>query len=437
LIKEDEMNNGFPHIEFSKTSEIPGALERLEADDLTKLVEARVQGERAGLPAPQRDEEPEDIILYAYRAGSEELRRRLREAISVLVMKHVTRAVAASKGQGSDAEAEGLLRRLFWLAGLTGAREALPAIVGFWRLPEKKLLSPALQLNILKCVGSLANESDVPLVPWLQEELSNPLNCRVAVQALFKIDPREAAKALPAAVGTLLADAGAGKAAGLLSRTLTLTVPSLPEGEQVQLLRLVAAALERSTSAKVFRAVTEAFELTPGLASEAQALLLSLKVRSLFEGTYLSYPGRALSSSLDYISQAATNVSYPTGQAFAYELGTDERLSGQETLAKFRADVISKDATLVYLSGDLYDTLGLFEKNIGYAINQAERQARERYYTIHGLFKVYGHRGLPQSANPFIEKRVQVTRAFAYSGERYHAGQVAIYPVVDSASAAV
>jgi hypothetical protein len=433
------MDKGFPKIESSKTSEVPGALERLEADDLTRVVEARLQGERAGLPAPQRDEEPDDIILYAFRAGSEDLRRRLREAVSVLLMKHLTRAVAASKGQGSAAEPQGVLPRLFWLAGLTASREALPAIVGFWRLPEKKLLAPALQLSILKCVGTLANETDVRLVPWLQEELSNPLNCRVAVQALFRIDREEAAKALPRVAETLVAHGEAKNVAGLLSRTLTLMLPSLSEEGQLRFLRLVGANLARNASPRVSSVVTEAFELTPSLSSQAQALVPNLKVQSLLEGMYLSYAGEALSSSLDYITQAPTSLSYPTGHALVYELGTDERLSGREALAELRADAISKDASVVYLSADLCDAHGLSEKNIGYAINQAVvvRQPRERYYTVHGHFKVYGHRGFPLSPNPFIEKHVQATRGFAYSGGRYPADQMAIYPVVDSASAAM
>jgi len=260
------MQRKLPKLEYRKVSEIPGALGALEYDELASLVEARLGGSDAGLPSTDVEEDPGDILLYAFRQGEPALKTHLREAVSQVLEKQL-RALALEGAPFLDGP-RALLDRAFFLVGMTGAREALPTVRKF--LPFAESLDRLLVTRLLGTIASLGSEGDSALVPWLLEKAADPELCRIALQALFSIHRPSAAAALPDAARGLLSKGQDG--AELLARTLALLMPPLSQAEQVEFFKQAELSLRRQYASEVAEVLVHAIELTPGLAPRAQRL---------------------------------------------------------------------------------------------------------------------------------------------------------------------
>ena len=253
-------------LQYSRVSEIPDALGKLSQSDLSSLLEARLSGKPAGLPVPQRDEDPADIILYAFHNADGDAREKLKQSLAD-VLDRQFRFLAVADRSASNGQAA-LLERTLSLIGVTGTRQALPTIRR--ALPFLEASSPAVSSRLVGCIASLAGTDDKALVPWLVEKTEHAAECRMALRALFRIHRPTAAAALPTVVRTL--QSSNLDVIPLLTRVLALMLPSLSEEEQLQFLKQVESSLRLIDSRDVAERLQQTLDQVPGLTAQAQRL---------------------------------------------------------------------------------------------------------------------------------------------------------------------
>jgi pentatricopeptide repeat protein len=248
-----------PRLEYSKTSEIPAALGRLSPEELASVVEARLRGESAGLPAPDREEDPGAILQYAFAQGDAAFREKLKHALAQILERNL-RSLALAESPELNGR-RSLLEGVFFLIGQTGDRQALPVVRRF--LPVAEFLDGSLVQRLLGCIAALAGPEDTALVPWLLEKATAAEYSRIALRGLYRIHRPSAAAALPTVAMSLLGRQQ--EAPSLLARMLALLLPSLPETEQVEFIRQIGSSLRILDSPGVSQILAEALNRTPGM----------------------------------------------------------------------------------------------------------------------------------------------------------------------------
>ena len=233
-------------------------LTTLGQSELEACLRARLGGAAAGLPLGL-DEPPEDLILSAYdEAGNDEFRARVRTALAKLLREHVGGRLQAAILETPEAPAsDAVLERLLLVVGLTGAREALPAVKAY--LPAFSDGSSSLGLRLFNAVASLAGPEDAALVPWLQDYARDAQLCRLALSALWYVHRPSAMSVLPQVAQTL----GRGDGALTLARTLASLLGGLSGDELSAFLYDLEPALAGAPGS--VEALAEALEHVPGL----------------------------------------------------------------------------------------------------------------------------------------------------------------------------
>ena len=255
-----------PRLDYSRTSEIPAALGKLSSEELGSVLEARLRGESAGLPAPDRDEDPGAILRYAFDQGDAAFKERFKQVLAQVLGRNL-RALALADSPALNGRRR-LLEGVFFLIGQTGDREALPAVRRF--LPVAEFLDTSLVQRLLGCIAALAGPEDDALIPWLLEKATASEYSRIALRGLYRIHRPTAAAALPAVAKSLLG--GQQEASLLLARTLALLLPSLPDTEQVEFIKQVGASLRQMDSPAPSELLIGALDQTPGISPRAMRL---------------------------------------------------------------------------------------------------------------------------------------------------------------------
>ena len=258
-----------PRLDYLRTSEIPAALGKLSSEELGSVLEARLRGESAGLPAPDRDEDPGAILRYAFDQGDAAFKERFKQVLAQVLGRNL-RALALADSPALNGRRR-LLEGVFFLIGQTGDREALPTVRRF--LPVVEFLDTSLVQRLLGCIAVLAGPEDTALVPWLLEKATSSEYSRIALRGLFRIHRPSAAAALPTVARSLLGREE--EASLLLARVLALLLPSLPDAEQVEFIKQVGSSLRILASLGVTEMIVQALEGTPGISPRAMQLAQS------------------------------------------------------------------------------------------------------------------------------------------------------------------
>jgi hypothetical protein len=224
-----------PTESYTRVSEIPVWLGGLSDQQLSDLVEKRLQGFPAGLPLPGRDEEPKDMLEYAFRKADKDLRARFRQALRGVVDR--LGAEVLSKGAALLDDRYDFLEGACSLVAYTNCGEAWDTL----SLLYNRLVSgnaKAVRSVILRCLSGLVRppESQAldvfgPMVEKFESLLTDFDLCGLAFQAIFRYDPRRAARGLPRLVATLLSKS-LEDAPHALARILSPMVALLQEVEQ-------------------------------------------------------------------------------------------------------------------------------------------------------------------------------------------------------------
>ena len=252
-----------PMLQYSRTSEIAAALARLSPEELASVVEARLRGESAGLPATEREEDPGAILQYAFEQGDAAFKEKFKHALAQVLERNL-RSFALTGSPELNGR-RSLFEGVFFLIGQTGDREALPTVRRF--LPVVEFLDTSLVQRLLGCIAALAGPEDTALVPWLLEKATATEYSRIALRGLYRIHRPTAAAALPTVARSLL---GRGQDAPLLlARTLALLLPSLSQPEQMEFFNQVGSTLRLVDSAELTQSLLEALEQTPGVTPQA------------------------------------------------------------------------------------------------------------------------------------------------------------------------
>jgi hypothetical protein len=224
-----------PILSYTRTSEIPIWLAKLSDHQLSDLVEKRLQGFPAGLPLPGRDEEPKDILEYAFRKADRDLRARFRQALRGVVDRLA--AEVLSRGTALLDDRYDFLEGACSLVAYTNCGEAWDTLSLLYnRLANGN--AKAVRSAILRCLSGLVRppESQTldvfgPMVEKFESLLADYDLCGLAFQALFRYDTRRAGRAVPRLARTLLSQRPK-DATHPLARILSPVVGLLSEGEQ-------------------------------------------------------------------------------------------------------------------------------------------------------------------------------------------------------------
>jgi hypothetical protein len=208
-----------PRLDYSRTSEIPAALGKLSPEELASVLEARLRGESAGLPAPDRDEDPGAILQYAFEQGDAAFKEKFKLVLAQILERNLRTLAFADSPELNGRRR--LLEGVFFLIGQTGDREALPAVRRF--LPVVESLGTSLVQRLLGCIAALAGPEDNALIPWLLEKATSSEYSRIALRGLYRIHRPTAAAALPTVARSLLGRPE--EASLLLARALALLLP--------------------------------------------------------------------------------------------------------------------------------------------------------------------------------------------------------------------
>lgn len=222
------------NLQYNAIGEIPDALAALSVGELADLMESRLSGKTAGLPSLNRDEDPGDILVYAYREGGAAFRERF---IAALIEALLRQLADLSKDVPLTHQHRYLLSEFFLLVSLTESRQVLPTLEGIRAALEQRG-ERELEKQVLGCILRLIG----PEQKWMKEALRVKVKdfdqCGLALTALFQIDPDCAAAELSTVAETLLCGfKKTGEAPISLARVLVLLLPPLPHEKQVGFLR--------------------------------------------------------------------------------------------------------------------------------------------------------------------------------------------------------
>lgn len=196
---------------YARVSDIPSWLAKLSVQELSELVENRLLGFPAGLPLPNRDEEPKDILEYAFRKANDDLREKFRKALRGVVDRLT--ADVLSRGATLLEDRYDLLDGVCSLVAYTSSTEAWDSLSLLYnRLGDDN--AKAVRTVILRCLSGLVRPPESqgmdifgPMVEKFESLLADFELCGLAFQALFRYDTRRAARAVPRLAATLLSQA--------------------------------------------------------------------------------------------------------------------------------------------------------------------------------------------------------------------------------------
>jgi hypothetical protein len=228
-----------PSRSYTRVSEIPSWLATLSPQQLSELVERRLLGSPTGLPLPSRDEEPKDILEYAFRKADDNLRQKLRQALRGVVDRLA--AAVLSTGTAVLEDRYDLLEGVCSLVAYTSCGEAWDSLSLLYnRLGDDN--AKAVRTVILRCLSGLVHPPDSdaldvfgPMVEKFESLLADFDLCGLAFQAIFRYDTRRAARALPRLAATLLSRSSE-DAPHSLARILSPMATLLPGSDQTRFL---------------------------------------------------------------------------------------------------------------------------------------------------------------------------------------------------------
>jgi len=279
-----------PSQPYTRTSEIPIWLARLSDQQLGDLVEKRLQGFPAGLPLPSRDEEPKDVLEYAFRKADERLRAKFRRALRGVVDRLA--AEVLSRGPAFLDDHYDFLEAACSLVAYTNCGEAWDSLSLLYnRLGDDN--AKAVRTVILRCLSGLVRppESQAldvfgPMVEKFESLLTDFDLSGLAFQAVFRYDCRRAARLVPRFAGALLSQSPE-DAPHALARILSPMVTMLPEADQEGLVTDAwDATLKASVrgSTELVDCVLQGLRETWGIAPGARSHIDFLSQLRLFTG---------------------------------------------------------------------------------------------------------------------------------------------------------